>query len=327
MRETNMNSQEQENEETSVMSTPIRRNYKDTVFRRIFNNRKELLELYNALNHSNYENPQDIQIITLDNALFLKMKNDVAFLINTSEMCLIEHSSTVCLNYPLRSLLYLAKEYEAIIKVRNVNILQYSQIKIPTPRCIVLYNGQTTRPERETLRLSDAFENKDVEGCLELTVDIININLGNNKELFNSCKTLRDYAILVSKIREFKQDTGNLSEAIRKAVDYCIEENCLREFLIRNRVEVESMLLSEGTVEEYVDSMDKELERMKQEVSQLKEIVQEKDTSLKEFGDSLKEKDSSLKLMDSSLKEKDSCIKEQEIRIRELEQQLAEKSN
>ena len=106
-----MNSQEQEKQDTPVMSTPIWRNYKDPVFRRIFNNKKELLELYNALNHSNYENPQDIEIITLDNALCLKMKNDVAFLINTSEMCLIEHSSTVCLNYPLRSLLYLAKEY------------------------------------------------------------------------------------------------------------------------------------------------------------------------------------------------------------------------
>ena len=306
MKEVHMNSQQQENDTSPVTITPIRRNYKDTVFRKIFNNKKELLELYNALNHSNYENPQDIEIITLDNALFLKMKNDVAFLINTSEMCLIEHSSTVCLNYPLRSLLYLAKEYETIIKMRNLNILQYSQIKIPTPRCIVLYNGQAPRPERETLRLSDAFENKDVDGCLELTVDIININLGNNKELFNSCKTLRDYAILVSKIREFKQDTGNLSEAIRKAVDYCIEADCLREFLVRNRVEVESMLLSEGTVEEYVDSMDKELERMKQEVSQLKKIMQEKDTSLEE---------------------KDDCIKEQEIRIRELEQQLAQKSN
>lgn len=77
MRETNMNSQEQENEETLEMATPIRCNYKDTVFRRIFNNKKELLELYNALNHSNYENPQDIQIITLDNALFVKIKNDV----------------------------------------------------------------------------------------------------------------------------------------------------------------------------------------------------------------------------------------------------------
>ena len=73
---------------------------------------------------SHYENPDDLEIITLDNALFLQMKNDVAFLINTNEMCLIEHSSTVCLNYPLRSLLYLAREYEVILEQRNEPCLE-----------------------------------------------------------------------------------------------------------------------------------------------------------------------------------------------------------
>ena len=77
------------------------------------------------------KNIEEKRIITLDNALFLQMKNDVAFLINTTEMCLIEHSSTVCLNYPLRSLLYLAREYEVILEQRNENILKYGLVKIP----------------------------------------------------------------------------------------------------------------------------------------------------------------------------------------------------
>ena len=72
------------------LHSPGVRTYKDSVFCRIFNEKKELLSLYNALNMSHYENPDDLEIITLDNALFLQMKNDVAFLINTNEMCLIE---------------------------------------------------------------------------------------------------------------------------------------------------------------------------------------------------------------------------------------------
>mgnify|MGYP000835319093 FL=1 len=100
------------------------------------------------LNGTHYNNPEDIEIITLDNALFLKMKNDIAFLVSTDQICLVEHSSTVCLNYPLRSLLYLTKEYQAILKQRNQDILSYTQVKIPTPRCIVLYNGPAQRPER-----------------------------------------------------------------------------------------------------------------------------------------------------------------------------------
>ena len=119
--------------------------YKDSVFCRIFNEKKELLSLYNALNMSHYENPDDLEIITLDNALFLQMKNDVAFLINTNEMCLIEHSSTVCLNYPLRSLLYLAREYEVILEQRNENILKYGLVKIPTPAELTLQKGKLTK--------------------------------------------------------------------------------------------------------------------------------------------------------------------------------------
>ena len=187
---------------------------------------------------SHYENPDDLEIITLDNALFLQMKNDVAFLINTNEMCLIEHSSTVCLNYPLRSLLYLAREYEVILEQRN-------------------------------------------EPCLELFVKVLNINDGMNENVLNGCKTLKDYVILISKIRENYNEIGDLAKAIHKAIDYCIDADHLRSFLIRNRAEVEPMLLSEGTVEEYVDSMnevkEQEIERLKRELSR---VTQEKNEAL-----------------------------------------------
>jgi len=196
------------------------------------------LSLDNTFNMSHYENPDDLEIITLNNALFLQMKNDVAFLINTNEMCLIEHSSTVCLNYPLRSLLYLAREYEVILEQRN-------------------------------------------EPCLELFVKVLNINDGMNENVLNGCKTLKDYVILISKIRENYNEIGDLAKAIHKAVDYCIDADHLRSFLIRNRAEVEPMLLSEGTVEEYVDSMnevkEQEIERLKRELSR---VTQEKNEAL-----------------------------------------------
>ena len=196
-------------------------------------------------------------------------------------MCLIEHSSTVCLNYPLRSLLYLAREYEVILEQRNENILKYGLVKIPTPACIVLYNGMEKRPEVEILKLSDAFENQEVEPCLELFVKVLNINNGMNENVLNGCKTLKDYVILISKIRENYNEIGDLAKAIHKAVDYCIDADHLRSFLIRNRAEVEPMLLSEGTVEEYVDSMnevkEQEIERLKKELSR---VTQEKNAAL-----------------------------------------------
>ena len=297
----------------------VRRTYKDTVFRKIFNNKENLLALYNALNGTHYNNPEDIEIITLDNALFLKMKNDIAFLVSTDQICLVEHSSTVCLNYPLRSLLYLTKEYQAILKQRNQDILSYTQVKIPTPRCIVLYNGPAQRPEREVMKLSDAFANQDVEGCLELKVEILNINYGKNESLQKACKTLEDYAILVAKIREYAREMDDLSMAVHKAIQYCIDHDHLRDFLILNQAEVAAMSLLEGSWEEYADSMDQELERMKESEKKLKESekalkkeVLEKDAELERVS---REKDAELKRISS----------EKDARIKELEALLASK--
>ena len=245
---------------------------------------------------------------------FLQMKNDVAFLINTNEMCLIEHSSTVCLNYPLRSLLYLAREYEVILEQRNENILKYGLVKIPTPACIVLYNGMEKRPEVEILKLSDAFENQEVEPCLELFVKVLNINDGMNENVLNGCKTLKDYVILISKIRENYNEIGDLAKAIHKAVDYCINADHLRSFLIRNRAEVEPMLLSEGTVEEYVDSMN---EVKEQEIERLKKVVQEKD-------EELSKKDEELSKV---TQEKNEALSQRDSEIARLKALLAAKEN
>ena len=297
----------------------VRRTYKDSVFRKIFNNKENLLALYNALNGTHYNNPEDIEIVTLDNALFLKMKNDIAFLVSTDQICLVEHSSTVCLNYPLRSLLYLTKEYQAILKQRNQDILSYTQVKIPTPRCIVLYNGPAQRPEREVMKLSDAFANQDVEGCLELKVEILNINYGKNESLQKACKTLEDYAILVAKIREYAREMDDLSMAVHKAIQYCIDHDHLRDFLILNQAEVAAMSLLEGSWEEYADSMDQELERLKASEKKLKESekalkkeVLEKDAELERVS---REKDAELKRISS----------EKDARIKELEALLASK--
>ena len=296
----------------------VRRTYKDSVFRKIFNNKENLLALYNALNGTHYNNPEDIEIITLDNALFLKMKNDIAFLVSTDQICLVEHSSTVCLNYPLRSLLYLTKEYQAILKQRNQDILSYTQVKIPTPRCIVLYNGPAQRPEREVMKLSDAFANQDVEGCLELKVEILNINYGKNESLQKACKTLEDYAILVAKIREYAREMDDLSMAVHKAIQYCIDHDHLRDFLILNQAEVAAMSLLEGSWEEYADSMDQELERLKVSEKKLKE----NEKKLKENEKKLKENEKKLK---KEVLEKDAELQAQAAKIKELEALLASK--
>lgn len=240
---------------------PIYFTYKDRVFRLLYRDKHRLLELYNALNDTNYTNVDDLTVTTLENAIFIKMKNDVSFIIDCN-MCLYEHQSTYCPNMPLRGFLYFADLYKKYI--RDVDLSVGRQIKIPTPHYVVLYNGKERKEQEFIQKLSDAFED-DSEGCIELVVKTININYGYNEELMSKCKTLADYAYFVAEIRK-NLEYMSLQDAVEQAVDICIEKDVLREFLLEQKSEVIAMSIYEYN-EEYVrkvlfeDGMEKGMEK------------------------------------------------------------------
>ncbi len=227
-------------------NAPVYYNYKDRVFRLLFKEKRRLLELYNGLNGTNYSNEEELTVNTLDNAIFIKMKNDLSFIIDSS-MCLYEHQSSDCPNMPLRGLFYLTDLYKK--QVKDVDLSVSRLIKIPTPHYVVFYNGQNNKKEEFTLKLSEAFEDEG-DGCLELTVRVININFGYNQELFSKCQSLYGYAYFVAAIRQ-NLAAMELRQAVEKAVEDCIEKNILREFLIEQKAEVIAMSIYEYN-EEYV---------------------------------------------------------------------------
>lgn len=225
---------------------PVYRTYKDRVFRLLCNDKKRLLEIYNALNNTDYTDESGLTINTLENAIFIKMKNDISFIIDWN-MCLYEHQSTYCPNMPLRGFLYFADLYKKLL--RGVDLSAGRQIKIPTPHYIVFYNGTEKEEEEFTQKLSEAFED-DSEGCIQLTVRTINVNLGHNKELLEKCSPLYGYACFVDVVRRNLKDMA-MQEAVEKAVDECIDNNILREFLREQKSEVIAMSIYEYN-EEYV---------------------------------------------------------------------------
>mgnify|MGYP006914566246 CR=1 FL=1 len=216
--------------------------YKDTVFRMLFSDRENLLSLYNAINGTTYENPEALEIVTLENAIYMGMKNDLAFIMD-SYLNLYEHQSTYSPNMPLRDLFYIAKELQGQIDHRD--LYRNTLIKIPTPRFLVFYNGSEEQAEKKYLRLSDAFQKSMDDPDLELVVTMLNINLGKNKKLLEQCQTLKEYAIYVKKVRTYAKNMKNVEEAVDKAVTECIHEGILREFLLRNRKEAVEMSIFE----------------------------------------------------------------------------------
>ena len=216
------------------MEMNVKRTYKDVLFRMIFRGKKELLSLYNAVNGTDHTNEDDLTIVTLEDAIYMNVKNDIAFLMRTS-LNLYEHQSSVNPNMPLRDLLYISKEYSGITERRSLysGVLQ----KIPTPRFVVFYNGKEEQPEQAEIFLSDAFQVWEEHPQLELRVTVLNINYGKNRELMKQCRTLEEYAIFVDRLRELAKKMS-IEEAAVQTVDTCIRDHILEAFLRRHRAEV-----------------------------------------------------------------------------------------
>ena len=234
------------NRKTTKKPLTANKKYKDTVFRMLFSDRKNLLSLYNAINGTGYENPEELEIVTLENAIYMGMKNDLAFIIDTN-LFLYEHQSTYNANMPLRDLFYIAGEYQKLVDHKSL----YSSAlqKIPAPNFIVFYNGIEKKKERWENLLSEAYENHTGEPNLELRVVTLNINEGHNRELMEQCQILREYAQYVAKIRNYTKEM-ELDAAVERAVNECIHEGILAEFLRMNRAEVIAMSIFEYDKEE-----------------------------------------------------------------------------
>ena len=209
------------------------------------------------MNGSNYTNADELIFTTLDDVVYMKMKNDVSFLFDKT-LSLYEHQSTYNPNMPLRGFLYFADLYRQLIK-DNERIYSKSIVKIPAPKYIVFYNGdKKDMPEQvKELYLSDAFDMEVDPGRFEWTATMVNINAGMNPELLRRCKALGGYATFVDKVRTYNRSMP-LTAAVDQAVDECVENGVLEEFLSKHRREVRNMVLTEFDEEKFLKMMREE---------------------------------------------------------------------
>jgi predicted transposase YdaD len=232
-----------------MFSVNVNKKYKDTVFVTFFSDVERLIELYNAIAGTHYDNSVPLTINTLSDVLFMDRKNDISFLLDNKLVVLIEHQSTINKNIPLRFLIYVARVYELIVD--NKVMYQRKQIKLPQPEFIVLYNGVADYPAYSEIKLSDAFLDAGiVTPAIDLTVKVYNINKGQNPGLVQRSRNLDDYVTFVAKVREFQSElTGTpddtLERAIKKAIYWCIDNSILKNFLKEHASEVVNMVFGE----------------------------------------------------------------------------------
>lgn len=269
------------------MNLKLNRKFKDTLFRKVFNNKRDLLSLYNALNNTEHTDESLITINTIEDAIYIGYKNDISFIIN-SELNLYEHQSSVNPNMPVRGLIYFAELYKGYIDQNNLLIYNERLVKLPFPRYVVFYNGTEEQPEEQELRLSDSFVQvpegeslKDTAGTeadktdkpsVEVVVQLLNINYGCNQELMEKCQKLMEYSKFVALVRvksdmlteKYKKEMKSVNkkeifaEAVALAIDEAIRDNVLKDILSKNMAEVTDMLLTEFDEKAYIDGVKKQ---------------------------------------------------------------------
>ncbi len=209
--------------------------FKDNVFCMIYRGKKNLLELYNALNNSNYEDVDALEVTTLNGGSYMKYKNDASFLLSMN-LYMFEQQSSKNPNMPLRFLHYLSDVYREMYS--NDLLHRRSMIKLPVPHFITFYNGREKWIDNEEIiRLSDMFENYVNNPQIELKVRVININ--GDAAILDRCKSLRDYMTFVEKVR-YKTDFENIDirTAVMTAMDECMKDDILVDFFEEHRAEV-----------------------------------------------------------------------------------------
>ena len=250
----------------------VNREYKSDVFSMLLEDKANALEVYNALNDSHYDRPEDVEIILLEKGISLSIRNDATFIIDMY-MNFYEHQSTYNPNMPLRDLIYYANTMEKRLKQEKRDLFSRQLIKIPTPRFAVFYNGTEKRPEQEIMRLSDAFLHPMEVPEMELTCTVYNINPECNGELLEKSEVLRGYMTFVELVRRLEREYNSLETAIDRAMEECIRQHIFEDFFRGRKDEVRKMTQLDFTWERREELIRMEERAMGQMCSLITQVV------------------------------------------------------
>ena len=221
--------------------------YRDSVFRDYFNDKIRLLSLCNAILGTNYTDTNLLEINTLQGNFFSGQKNDISCTIDGKWLILVEHQSSVNPNMAFRCLLYVSQLLNNLVTNKE-SLYQGELMLFPEPQCFVFYDGDNVEPLTKGIKLSDSFINPT--GKMELVVKSYNINYGLNQPLLQNCCYLNDYSTLVGKVKQGLKTKLSRRQAIIQAINWCIANDVMTDYLTVKRDEVFSMLDLQWDLEE-----------------------------------------------------------------------------
>lgn len=206
------------------------REYKSSAFTAYFGEPENAADLYRALSHTEDVAPDDIEYHTLQGVMFMARKNDMAFTVQKKVLVLSEHQSTVNQNMPLRSAIYYGRTMEKLLSPRS--IYKTGLIQIPTP---------------------DAYLEKTDTPMLQLVVKMININPSVRHPILEKCHTLNEYTQFIQMVRDHVAGEQNRDAAIASAMETCVRQGIMVDFIRKYGSEVRNMLFTEFNLEDALE--------------------------------------------------------------------------
>ena len=235
----------------SRMGEKPQRNHKDSTFCLLFSEPRRAVELYNAVSGENLPPDTELTYTTLENAIYVDRSNDLGFVINGRHLVMSECQSTINWNIPMRCLGYVSRTLENL--AGKEGLYGKNLVKFPAPEFYLFYMGKA-QWESKTLCLSESFLAEPKENSLELVVNLINLNYNKDSEILQRSPSLLGYSKLLYHIQEkLKANGGALKQAIDEAVQTCMNEGLITDFLQKHSREVTGMLFQEITVEEFAE--------------------------------------------------------------------------
>ena len=248
--------------------------YKSRLFSFLFGREEHkewTLSLYNAINGTSHTDPNDITINTIEDVIYLGMKNDLSIIVSEivnlyKKIELYEQQSSYNPNMPVRQFMYAGKSYDKYIFINRFNRYGTKLIPLPIPKLVVFYNGTADKPDDMLLSLDDAYKAeikrnitgitdkadmeseverlfKEADPDIRVKVRMININYGHSKNILEACKPLKEYSWFVDKIRS--NNDNDIESAIAKAIDEMPDDFEIKFYILANRAEVMDMCLTE----------------------------------------------------------------------------------
>ena len=236
---------EQKKEDTTIMKRTI----KDSVFTNLFQDKKYLIQLYQALHPEDKEVTEDkLTDVTIENVLTDNIYNDLGFMVGNRLLILVEAQSTWTMNIIIRVLMYLMQTYHNYFERTKQSLYKSKKVQIPMPELYVIYTGDRKTKPSEISLSQEFFDGK--ECCLDVKVKMIYD--GKEGDIINQ------YVLFTKVCNEQIALYGRTQKSILEAIRICKDRNVLREYLESREKEVVDIMMvlydNEEIMRSYIES-------------------------------------------------------------------------